>query len=106
MNIAKHTVVTIDYTLTDQHCAILDSSKGEEPLAYIQGVGAIISGLEAALEGKAPGARSRCPSRPRLVTGSGMIRCNKSSRARCSTAPASSRLECSFERVLQTGHKP
>ena len=35
MNIAKHTVVTIDYTLTDQHGAILDSSKGEEPLAYI-----------------------------------------------------------------------
>lgn len=51
----EHAVVTIDCTLTNQHGAILDSSKGEEPLAYIQGVGAIISGLEAALEGKAPG---------------------------------------------------
>jgi FKBP-type peptidyl-prolyl cis-trans isomerase SlyD len=55
MKIAKHTVVTIDYTLTDKQGAVLDTSKGGEPLAYIQGIGSIIPGLEAALEGKTAG---------------------------------------------------
>lgn len=55
MNIAKHTVATIHYTLTDTDGHVLDTSKGGEPLAYIHGIGAIIPGLEAALEGKAPG---------------------------------------------------
>lgn len=55
MQIAKHKVVTIDYTLTDQHGSVIDSSRGDEPLAYIQGTGNIIPGLENALEGKAAG---------------------------------------------------
>ncbi len=44
--------MTIDYTLTGEDGAVLDSSKGQEPLAYIQGSGTVIGGLEAALEGK------------------------------------------------------
>ncbi|MEK7327882.1 MAG: FKBP-type peptidyl-prolyl cis-trans isomerase, partial [Chloroflexota bacterium] len=55
MQIAKHKVVTIDYTLTDDEGTVLDSSKGGEPLAYIQGIGNLIPGLEAALEGKSSG---------------------------------------------------
>jgi FKBP-type peptidyl-prolyl cis-trans isomerase SlyD len=55
MQIGNQTVVTIDYTLTDEHGEVLDTSKGEEPLVYIQGTGSIISGLEEALEGKAAG---------------------------------------------------
>ncbi|MBP7691919.1 MAG: peptidylprolyl isomerase [Anaerolineales bacterium] len=55
MHITKHTVVAIDYTLTDDAGGVLDSSRGGEPLAYLHGVGQIIPGLERALEGKAAG---------------------------------------------------
>ncbi|HET7650120.1 MAG TPA: peptidylprolyl isomerase [Gammaproteobacteria bacterium] len=55
MQIAKNTVVSIDYTLTDDSGEVLDSSKGQEPLAYLHGSGNIIPGLEEALEGKQAG---------------------------------------------------
>ena len=55
MRIAKHTVVSIDYTLKDKDGTVLDSSKGREPLAYIHGTGSIVLGLEEALEGKDQG---------------------------------------------------
>jgi len=48
-------VVTIHYTLKDDGGAVLDSSAGGEPLAYIQGHGNLVSGLEKALEGKQGG---------------------------------------------------
>ena len=51
MQVAKHKVVIIDYTLTDDQGAVIDSSKGGEPLAYIQGMNNIIPGLENALAG-------------------------------------------------------
>lgn len=55
MRIAKNTVVSIDYTLTDTDGAVLDSSKGQKPLDYLHGSGNIIPGLEEALEGKRKG---------------------------------------------------
>jgi FKBP-type peptidyl-prolyl cis-trans isomerase SlyD len=55
MEISKNKVVTFDYTLTGDDGVVLDSSKGGEPLAYIHGIGSIISGLEAAMEGKKTG---------------------------------------------------
>lgn len=55
MQISEHKVVTIDYTLTDDEGTVIDSSRGSEPLAYVQGIGNIIPGLESALEGKQPG---------------------------------------------------
>lgn len=55
MQVAKHKVVTIDYTLTDDQGAVIDTSKGGEPLAYIQGMNNIIPGLENALAGKQAG---------------------------------------------------
>ncbi|MGH8371593.1 MAG: peptidylprolyl isomerase [Gammaproteobacteria bacterium] len=55
MQIAKNTVVSIDYTLTDEAGTVLDSSKGQAPLAYLHGGGNIIPGLEEALEGKQAG---------------------------------------------------
>ncbi len=55
MQIAKHKVVTMDYTLTDDQGTVIDTSEGREPLAYIQGIGNIIPGLEAALEGRKQG---------------------------------------------------
>jgi len=55
MNITKDKVVSIDYTLTNDHGEILDSSSGREPLAYIHGAGNLIPGLEKELEGKIQG---------------------------------------------------
>lgn len=55
MEITADRVVTIHYTLKDDKGAILDTSAGGEPLAYIQGHGNLVPGLEKALEGKQDG---------------------------------------------------
>ncbi|RQW82410.1 MAG: peptidylprolyl isomerase [Methylococcus sp.] len=55
MQIANHKVVSIHYTLTNDEGDVLDSSKGQEPLAYLHGLGNIISGLENALSGRSLG---------------------------------------------------
>ncbi len=55
MHIAKHKVVSINYTLTDHTDTVLDSSAGGDPLVYIHGLGHLIPGLESALAGKAAG---------------------------------------------------
>ena len=55
MEITADRVVTIHYTLKDDQGAVLDSSAGGGPLAYIQGHGNLVSGLEKALEGKQDG---------------------------------------------------
>ena len=55
MQIENNKVVRIEYTLRDEQGQVLDTSDGGEPLGYIHGVGNLIPGLEAALDGKAPG---------------------------------------------------
>lgn len=55
MQVAKNTVVTMDYTLTGPDGAVIDSSIGKAPLPYLHGAANIIPGLEKALEGKAVG---------------------------------------------------
>lgn len=55
MEVTADRVVTLHYTLKDDGGAVLDSSAGGEPLAYIQGHGSLVVGLEKALEGKADG---------------------------------------------------
>jgi FKBP-type peptidyl-prolyl cis-trans isomerase SlyD len=55
MQIAADSVVLIHYTLKDDDGKVLDSSSGGEPLAYIQGHGNLVPGLEKALEGKTEG---------------------------------------------------
>lgn len=55
MQITKNAVVAIDYKLTDDSGEVIDSSEGQDPLAYLHGAGNIIPGLEKALEGKAVG---------------------------------------------------
>jgi FKBP-type peptidyl-prolyl cis-trans isomerase SlyD len=57
VQIAADAVVLIHYTLKDDDGKVLDSSAGGEPLAYIQGHGNLVSGLEKALEGKSQGNR-------------------------------------------------
>ena len=55
MQISANKVVSIDYTLTNNQGEVIDTSSGREPLAYLQGQGNIIPGLESALEGKTAG---------------------------------------------------
>ena len=55
MQISRHTVAAIDYTLTDDDGQVLDTSEGREPLTYLHGAGNLIPGLETALEGQTPG---------------------------------------------------
>ena len=55
MKIEKNKVVSFDYTLTDSENEVLDTSAGDEPLAYLHGMGHIVPGLERAMEGRAAG---------------------------------------------------
>ncbi|MCC9609632.1 FKBP-type peptidyl-prolyl cis-trans isomerase [Blastopirellula sediminis] len=55
MNIGKNSVVTIDYTLKDDDGELIDTSSGGDPLVYLHGIGALIPGMESALEGKKTG---------------------------------------------------
>jgi len=56
MKISEHSVVSIDYTLTNDEGVEIDSSRGGDPLTYIHGVGGLIPGLERELEGQSVGA--------------------------------------------------
>ena len=55
MQVAKNTVVAIDYVLKDDDGQVLDSSEGRAPLSYLHGTGAIIPGLEQELDGRQAG---------------------------------------------------
>ena len=55
MNISENCVASIHYTLTDGEGKVIDTSEGQEPLAYLHGAGNIIPGLENALLGKTVG---------------------------------------------------
>ncbi len=68
MKIIKNSVVNFDYKLTDTEGNLLDSSEGE-PFAYIQGLGHIIPGLEAAMEGKSAGESFQITIEPEKAYG-------------------------------------
>lgn len=55
MQIKKHSVVTMDYTLRDDNDTIIDSSGDSGSFPYIHGAGGIIPGLETEMEGKTVG---------------------------------------------------
>ena len=55
MQVTANTVVSFDYTLTNDAGEVLDSSQGQEPLSYLHGHSQIISGLEQAMDGHKPG---------------------------------------------------
>jgi len=69
MTITKNKFATIHYTLKDMDGVQLDSSLGLEPLGYIHGNGYLIPGLEAQLEGKAPGDKFSCTIEPKDAYG-------------------------------------
>lgn len=55
MQIKNDVVALLEYELTSDDGEIIDTSKGNAPLAYLHGKGNLIPGLEAELEGKASG---------------------------------------------------
>jgi FKBP-type peptidyl-prolyl cis-trans isomerase SlyD len=55
MQIARDTVVSIAYTLSNDAGEVLDASERSEPLVYMHGRGQIIPGLEHALAGRSTG---------------------------------------------------
>ena len=55
MQISKHKVAAIHYTLTDDSGNVLDSSVGSEPLYYLHGEGNLIPGMEEGLGGHSAG---------------------------------------------------
>jgi FKBP-type peptidyl-prolyl cis-trans isomerase SlyD len=55
MQIENNSVVSFDYTLTDNEGQVIDTSDGREPLVYLHGKGGIIPGLERELAGKSVG---------------------------------------------------
>ncbi|AMO67125.1 FKBP-type peptidylprolyl isomerase [gamma proteobacterium BDW918] len=64
MIIANDCVVAFHYTLTDEAGAEIDTSKGQEPLAYLHGHGGIIPGLERELTGKTTGDAMKVTVQP------------------------------------------
>ena len=64
MNVENDRVVSIHYTLTDNDGVELDSSKDQDPLVYLQGVGNIIPGLENALTGLTIGEQLQVQVQP------------------------------------------
>jgi FKBP-type peptidyl-prolyl cis-trans isomerase SlyD len=76
MQIAKRTVASFHYTLTNDRGEVVDSSEGREPLTYLHGEGQIVPGLENALEGRETGDKLTVdvvpeegygPSHPELI---------------------------------------
>jgi len=51
----KARVISIHYTLTNDKGAVLDSSRDSEPMAYLEGAGNIIPGLEKEVASMAQG---------------------------------------------------
>ena len=69
MQIADEMAVLIHYKVANSDGEVLDSSDGDEPLAYIHGQGDIVPGLEQALAGKAAGDRVKVTVSPELGYG-------------------------------------
>lgn len=62
--IENGTVVSFEYTLSDENGAVLESNKGKEPMTYTQGQGQIIPGLEKELAGMQQGGEKTVQVKP------------------------------------------
>ena len=69
MKVSENSVVVIDYKLTDNDGEVIDSSEGAGPLAYLHGMGNIITGLEDALLGKEAGDEVKASIEPAKAYG-------------------------------------
>ncbi len=64
MTVENDKVVLMNYTLTNDNGDVIDSSEGQEPLAYIQGYQNIIPGLEKEMSGKKVGDKFKAVVQP------------------------------------------
>ena len=64
MKISKNSVVSIQYTLTDDQNDVLDRSSAQDPLVYLHGTGSLIPGLEKTLEGCIAGDKLKVSVKP------------------------------------------
>jgi len=64
MKVEEHAVVLIHYVLTNNVKEVLDSSEGQDPLAYLHGTGHLIPGLETQLLGKVAGDKLNVTVQP------------------------------------------
>jgi len=69
MQIADDMAVLIHYKVANADGEVLDTSEGDEPLAYIHGQGDIVPGLEQALLGKSVGDKVQVTVSPELGYG-------------------------------------
>jgi FKBP-type peptidyl-prolyl cis-trans isomerase SlyD len=63
-NIQEGSIVSIEYTLTDDEGKVIDTNVGKEPLTFIQGAGQIVSGLEKELQGLKAGDHKKVKVKP------------------------------------------
>lgn len=54
-SVADGKVVTVHYTLKNAAGEVIDSSEGNQPMVYIQGMGNLVPGFEKAVNGKRVG---------------------------------------------------
>src|ERR1700693_3645320 len=62
--VEEGSIVSIEYTLTDESGKVIDSTAGKEPLTYIQGAGQIVHGLEKELAGLKVGDQKKVQVTP------------------------------------------
>lgn len=62
--IEEGSIVSIEYTLTDDAGAVIDSNLDKEPLTYVQGAGQIVNGLERELIGLKAGDHKKVQVKP------------------------------------------
>ncbi|HZD39996.1 MAG TPA: peptidylprolyl isomerase [Terriglobales bacterium] len=63
-NVQEGSIVSIEYTVSDETGKVVDSNVGKEPLTFVQGAGQIVRGLEQALNGLKIGDRKRVQVKP------------------------------------------
>lgn len=63
-NIKEGSIVSIEYTLTDDTGKVIDTNVGKEPLTFVQGAGQIVKGLEQALNGMKVGDEKKVQVKP------------------------------------------
>jgi FKBP-type peptidyl-prolyl cis-trans isomerase SlyD len=62
--IQEDSIVSIEYTLTDETGKVVDSNVGKEPLTYLHGSGQIVRGLEKELTGMKVGDQKKIVVKP------------------------------------------
>jgi len=63
-NVRDGSLVSIEYTLTDETGTVLDTNVGKEPLTFVQGAGQIVKGLEQELSGLKVGDEKKVQVKP------------------------------------------